>query len=53
MPEVDGGEVGGEGGAVEEVGGGFVGQVAVGAGRGRGFGRINAVLVGKEFGAVA
>ena len=25
----------------------------MGAGRGRGFGRINAVLVGKEFGAVA
>ena len=53
LPEVEGGEVGREGRAVEEMDGGIFGQVAVWAGWGRGFDGINSVLVGSEFGAVA
>ena len=53
MPEVKGGEVGRKGRAVEEMNGGILGQVTDWAGWGRGFDRIDSVLVGSEFGAVA
>ena len=53
LPEVEGGEVGREGRAVEEMDGGIFGQITVWAGWGRGFDGIDSVLVGSEFGAVA